>query len=192
MTRLKLPVRVAYAIRNRHLQIGSTVFISCLLFFLWQYFGHLRVWEHQLEEKFSEFKLLQNDIVKLKNDLQNNKRYNDAFISLNKLENRLSSQSSQVTLIGHINDLAKLSGVHVKASTFRHGKSDRGVMRSHQEIELSGQYTGLREFIKGLTSLPTLTVPVETKVEREQDTRKIKARIHLVSYQSSDDSEDRR
>ncbi len=189
MTRFKLPVRAVYAMRNRYLQIGAIVFFICLIFFLWSYFGYLRVWEHRLEEQFSEIKRLQNNIVILKSDLQQHKRYKEAVISLEKLENRLSSQSSQVTLVGHINDLARSSGVHVKASTFRHGKSDRGIMRSHQEIELSGQYVGLREFINGLTFLPTLTVPEETKVEREQDTRKIKARIQLVSYQSLDETE---
>jgi Tfp pilus assembly protein PilO len=164
------------------------VFIVGVLFLLWSYFGHLRLWQNRYEDQLSDFKQLKNDIVALERELKQYERYKDALTSLKTLEKRLSSQSSQVTMVDDLNNLANSSGVHVKASTFKHGKPGRGVRRSHQEIELNGQYFGLREFIKGLTSLPTLTVPAETKLEREQDTGKIKARIHLVSYQSSDES----
>jgi Tfp pilus assembly protein PilO len=161
------------------------VFIFCFTFAAWSYFGYLRAWESRYEYQLSEFKNLQNSIAKLKRELLQYEKYKKALTSLLILENRLASQSSQVTMVEHINELARTSGVHVKASTFKHGKLDRGVRHSQQVIELNGQYYGMREFLKGLSSLPTLTVPVETKVEREKDSHKIKARIHLVSYQSS-------
>lgn len=188
MTRFMPPVRVTYALRSGYLRLGILIFFVGLCFLLWSYFGYFRVWQGRHENQMTEFKNLQYNITNLKQDFQQFERYKEVLTTLETLEKRLSSRSSQVEMVEHLNNLARSSGVHVKASTFKHGKPDKGVRRSHQEIVLNGQYFGLREFLKGLTSLPTLTVPVETKVERENDTRKIKASIHLVSYQSTEDS----
>ncbi|MCU7804207.1 MAG: type 4a pilus biogenesis protein PilO [Candidatus Thiodiazotropha sp. (ex Lucinoma borealis)] len=190
MKQFKPPVRVIFALRNGYLQLGILVLFIGLFFLLWSYFGYFRVWQNRHENQMSEYKHLQYSITNLKNDFQQYEQYKEILTTLESLEKRLSSRSSQVEMVGHLNDLARSSGVRVKASTFKHGKPDNGVRRSHQEIVLNGQYYGLREFLKGLTSLPTFTVPVETKVERDNNTRKIKASIHLVSYQSAEDSGD--
>ncbi|MCG7961180.1 MAG: hypothetical protein N0E54_00610 [Candidatus Thiodiazotropha taylori] len=133
-----------------------------------------------------EFKQLQNSNAILKKDQQQFIKYKKALTTIVTLENRLSSQSSQVSMAEHINEMARKSGVRVKASTFKQGEIDSGVRSNLQDIELSGQYYGLREFLIGLSTLPTLTVPIETKVEREKGSQKIKARIRLISYQSSE------
>ncbi|MCG8013767.1 MAG: hypothetical protein ABW157_12510 [Candidatus Thiodiazotropha sp. LLP2] len=182
----RLPVRISFALRNSYLRMGLLVFIFGFAFLLWSYFGYLRIWETRYENKLEVFKQLQNSNAILKREHQQFTKYKKALTSILILENRLSSHSSQVSMAEHINEMARKSGVRVKASTFKQGEVDRGVRHSLQDIELSGQYYGLREFLKGLSTLPTLTVPVETKVEREKGSQKIKARIRLVSYQSSE------
>lgn len=185
-----LSVRAAYALRNVYLRIGIAIFIAGFAFLFWSYFGYLRVWSDRLDHRMSEFKQLNRSVELLEQDAKNIVRYESALSGLETLEKRLSSHASQVAMVEQLNNLARLSGVQVKASTFKNGKQDESILRSHQEIVLNGSYMGLREFLKGLARLPALTVATETRVERDKNSRDVNARIHLITYQSVKQRED--
>lgn len=184
MVQINYKLSISYSMRSGYLRIGLACFAFGLSIFVWSYFVYYRALVTSLQDDLTLQTQLQQQIIYLKQNTERAEQYKKALTVMQALEGRLTAKISQVEMVDEVNGLANRCGVNINASNFKVDKQNEDVVKSHQELVLTGKYSGLRKFFKGLNELSAITVPIEIIIQKNSDSgSNLTARIHLVSYQ---------
>ena len=108
---------------------------------------------------------------------------------ISEIEKKLNTPAVQVSLLNHLNQLARKHGVRILSESYEEGKAQNGYAPLYHEITLEGRYPKLRSFLLDIGSLPTLSVVQEAALNRGGGARRsIKAQLRIVTYRKIDES----
>ena len=108
---------------------------------------------------------------------------------ISEIEQKLNTPTVQISLLNHLNELARKHGVRILSESYEEGKVQSGYAPLYHEITLQGNYPRLRSFLLDIGSLPTLSVVQEAALNRSDEAgRSIKAQLRIVTYRKNGDT----
>ncbi len=138
------------------------------------YQGHAEL-ERQIAAKRREF-------VQAQQAEQLARAYVKAQQDVTLLEKKLEHAATQAQLVENLARLARQHGVRIISETYEEGRSGAGPVALHAGLAVQGSYRAVREFIRGVSTLPTWSEVHEVWLEKARESNWIKGRIRLVTY----------
>lgn len=144
---------------------------------------------HHAENLKIKIDLTRRQAVERSYGAQLSKIYARTAEQITEIEKKLNTPTVQVSLLDHLNQLARKHGVRILSESYEEGKAQSGYAPLFHEITLQGRYPQLRKFLLDTGSLPTLSVVQEAALNRGDGAgRSIKAQLRIVTYRKTSDS----
>ncbi|MFP4610485.1 MAG: type II secretion system protein GspM [Thiohalophilus sp.] len=155
--------------------------VFLLLFIVW-----LGIWrpvavEHaRLSASVAETRQTLMSLMRL-NELHDEYQY--TLKAVEEIETKLERVIPLSEYVERLNALARESEVQIINESRQVGKAQEGYLPVYQELVLETGYASLRQFLSGLSSLPTWTVVNEMRLDKQRDSDLLKANLVLVTFQ---------
>lgn len=109
--------------------------------------------------------------------------YDQTLHAVEAIEQKLERVIPLSEYVERLNGLAQQHKVQIINESRQTGEIQNGYLPIYQELVLEASYESVRRFLSGLSSLPTWTVVNELRLDRQRNTRLLKASLVLVTFQ---------
>jgi Tfp pilus assembly protein PilO len=96
------------------------------------------------------------------------------------LEKKLAYAATQSQLVQDFARLARRHGVRIVSETYEEARGPQPSLGA--ELTVQGDYLALRDFVRGLSALPTWSEVQEVRLESAQGSASQRGRIRIVTY----------
>lgn len=115
------------------------------------------------------------------NELRND--YESTLHAVEAIEAKLERVIPLSEYVERLNRLAREHDVQIINESRQTGRVQGNYQPIYQELVLEAKYESIRRFLSGLSSLPTWTVVNEMRLDKQRNSRLLKASLMLVTFQ---------
>ncbi|GEM_PF-2481602 len=109
--------------------------------------------------------------------------YESAARAIDAVEKKLNTSSSQADLVQHLARIASKHQIRILSQSYSEGKAQPDYQPLFLDISLEGGYTGMRDFLISIATLPVWIEVQDTRLERSRDASGLlKGQIRLMTY----------
>ncbi len=111
--------------------------------------------------------------------------YQRAAQAVERIERKLDVPVKQAALVEALGKLARKHGVRIVSESFDEGKMQGSYQATVLDLSVQGKYGEVRAFLGEVSTLPTLVVIQEARLERLRESAgSIRAQLQLVAYRA--------
>jgi Tfp pilus assembly protein PilO len=158
--------------------------ISVVVFYWWPA-------KDSLESTNASIELKNQEILKAALNEDIAKTSNQAAKQIALIESKLDASSTQASLVKDLADLARKNNVKIISESYEEAKSVDGYTPLTHALTVQAEYSQLRRFISDLQDLSSFTIVREANIARSKDDSALKAQLHLITYQRSENQQRR-
>ena len=124
-----------------------------------------------------------NSLISLMHLQEMRDDYDKTLQAVEAVETKLEQVIPLSEYVERLNSLAQQHQVQIINESRQTGRVQDDYLPIYQELVLEAGYESIRRFLSGLSSLPTWTVVNELRLDRQRESRLLKANLVLVTFQ---------
>lgn len=172
---LKYSARHPVARRGLWVCIITTVFILAAAGFWWP----AKRTQHELSDQIAAQR---RELVQAQQAGKLMRAYAIVQKDVPMLEKKLKQAVSQAHLVDRLGRLARESGIRLLGEAYEERKDGSGRLLLMAELTVQGGYPAVRDFLRGIQSLPIWTEVQEIRLESSRDSNAIKGRVVIITH----------
>lgn len=175
--------RLRYASRFPLTRYGLTALpIALVLLLIMVFFFWLPV-ANRNQELLDSVEHSRRDLVSIMRLNELSTEYKSTLQAVEQIESKLDRVIPLSEFVERLNGLARDNQVQIINESRHVGKQHNGYLPIYQELVLEAGYSSIRQFLSGLSTLPTWTVVKEMRLAKQRDSGQLKANLVLVTFQ---------
>ncbi len=175
--------RLRYASRYPLTRYGLTALpIAMILLLIMVFFFWLPV-ANRNQELLDSVEHSRRDLVSIIRLNELSAEYKSTLQAVEQIESKLDRVIPLSEFVERLNGLARDNQVQIINESRHVGKQHNGYLPIYQELVLETGYSSIRQFLSGLSTLPTWTVVKEMRLVKQRDSGQLKANLVLVTFQ---------